>query len=460
MKLQFKLTAWLGAVTAIPLLAIPAEAADNAAPTVYQGTAPTPAVVTDPTPVAAPPPAAAPKYSASQLEKLVARIALYPDPLIASILPASVYPLEIVQAARFVKDTNNLAKLDGQPWDENVKAVARVPEVIQKMDADLTWTTDLGQAFLDQQQEVMDTIQKLRGNAQKMGALQTTAQQVVIVTNMVVERTVEERVVVVTNTIVQIQPANPQIVYVPQYTPTYLYAPPPAYVYNPLAPLVTFGVGVAVGAIIANNCNWHYGGVYHGGGYYHGGGNYYRGGNNVNVNINNTVINNRQNNINAGGGGQKWQPDQNRLRTSGSPSTMQSARTQEARGWGSGSSPGSTRPSTGTPSIGTRPSAGTGVGATRPSTGQVSPGARPSTGKVPSTARPSTSPSVSRPATTPSVSRPSPSVNRASPSPSRGSAFSSGGSGASTRGFSNRGAASRGGGFGGGGGRGGGGRGR
>jgi hypothetical protein len=82
------------------------------------------------------------------LEKLAMPIALHPDPLIAIILPASVYPLEVVQAARFVKDTNNIAKVDQQPWDENVKAVAKFPDLIAKMDSDLTWTTELGKAFL------------------------------------------------------------------------------------------------------------------------------------------------------------------------------------------------------------------------------------------------------------------------------------------------------------------------
>jgi hypothetical protein len=98
----------------------------------------------------APPPSDSPKRSAAELEKLLGPIALYPDALIATLLPASVYPLEIVQAARFVADTNNLAKLDAQPWDENVKAVARVPAVIKKMNDDLTWTMALGETFLAQ----------------------------------------------------------------------------------------------------------------------------------------------------------------------------------------------------------------------------------------------------------------------------------------------------------------------
>jgi hypothetical protein len=111
------------------------------------------------------------------LEKLAMPIALHPDPLIASILPAAVYPLEIVMAARFVRDTNNLAKVDAQPWDENVKAVAKFPELIARMDGDLEWTVALGKAFLEQRKELMDSIQALRAKAQQAGNLQTTAQQ-------------------------------------------------------------------------------------------------------------------------------------------------------------------------------------------------------------------------------------------------------------------------------------------
>ena len=133
-----------------------------------------------------PPPAAPPKRSAADLEKLVAPIALYSDSLIATMLPASVYPLEIVQAARFVADTNNLAKLDEQPWDENVKNLARVPAAIKKLNDDLSWTMELGDAFLAQDKDLMDAIQSMRGKAQKAGTLQTTPQQIVTVTNMIV----------------------------------------------------------------------------------------------------------------------------------------------------------------------------------------------------------------------------------------------------------------------------------
>src|SRR6266404_450564 len=198
---------------------------------------------------AVPPPAAAPKRSAAELEKLVGPIALYPDALIATLLPASVYPLEIVQAARFVADTNNLAKLDEQPWDDNVKALARVPDALKKLNDDIQWTIQLGEAFLAQDKDVMDMIQALRLKAQKGGTLRSTDQQIVTVTNVIVETAVQQEavmvtntvvqtavnqeVVVVTNTVVQIVPSNPEVIYVPQYTPAVVYYPPPAYAYSP-----------------------------------------------------------------------------------------------------------------------------------------------------------------------------------------------------------------------------------
>src|SRR5215469_11651096 len=175
------------------------------------------------------PPSQAPARSQDDLQKLVAPIALYPDQLIATILPASAYPLEIVQAARFVKDTNNIAKLDQQSWDDNVKAVARIPEVIKQMDDNINWTSDLGNAFIAQPKDIMDAIQTMRSKAQDSGALQTTPQQTVTVTNTVVTNTVQSEPVYVTNQVVQIQPTQPDTVYVPQYNPTVVYAGYPAY---------------------------------------------------------------------------------------------------------------------------------------------------------------------------------------------------------------------------------------
>src|ERR1035438_1352869 len=100
------------------------------------------------------------------------------------------------------------------------------------MNDDLTWTMDLGQAFLDQQKELMDTIQMLRGKANAAGVLKTTPQQVIVVTNTIIEKTLEQQIVYVTNTVVQIQPANPQVIYIPTYPPT-IYYPPPVYFMRP-----------------------------------------------------------------------------------------------------------------------------------------------------------------------------------------------------------------------------------
>lgn len=371
---------------------------------------------------AAPPPSAPALRSAAELENLVARIALYPDPLIATILPASVYPLEIVQAARFVADTNNLPNLDAQPWDDNVKAVAQVPVVIKMMNDDLTWTITLGEIFLSQDKDLLDAVQSLRGKAQKAGTLQTTPQQIVVVTNTVVVKTVEQQVVVVTNTIVQIQPSDPEVVYVPTYNPYTTYYPPPGYVYNPYAPLVTFGVGVAVGAAIVNNCDYHHGGVYvghHGAVVVSGGGGYHQGDVNVdrNVNVNQNPRPTPYNKAGNMGAQQKWQPDQKRLSSTGTLGSKGAANTMEARGWSSSSGTRAT-PSTG--SVGTRPS--TGSVAARPSTGNAA--ARPSTGNAPS-ARPATP--AARPGNT----------------SSGGSAFGGVSSGSGERSFSSRGASSR-----------------
>lgn len=359
-----------------------------------------------PDPSSAPPPSAPAERSAADLEKLVAPIALYPDSLIATILPAAAYPLEIVQAARFVADTNNLANLDAQPWDENVRAVAAVPAAIQKLNDDLPWTISLGEAFIAQPKELMDTIQSLRAKAQSLGTLKTSPQQVVIVTNYVVMQTNITQVVMVTNQVVQIQPANPQVIYVPAYDPWYVYYPPPAYYVGP-PPVVTFAVGVTVGLIIANNCDWHGGGIYvgHHGAVVWGGGGYHHS--DVDIDINRNVnINNNHNTINnVNRTPQKWQPDQSRLRTSGSPGALASARSLEARGWSSQATP-ATRSATRTPAI----------------------------------SRPTASPN-----------RSSAALNRsAQPATSRSSAFGGVSNSGSARNFSNRGASSRGGNSGGG----------
>jgi hypothetical protein len=390
---------------------------------------------TNTVPVTAPasPPSAPAKRSASELEKLAIPIALHPDPLIAIILPASAYPLEIVQAARLVKDTNNIPKVDEQPWDENVKAVAKFPELIAKMDADLAWTINLGQAFVNQSKELMDTIQKLRSKAQKAGNLKTTPQQIVTVTNIVVLQTNVTEVINVTKEIIEVVPANPSVVYVPSYPPV-IYDPwYPYYAYP--APVCAFGVGfawgMAWGAVWGNNCNWHGGSV------------------DIDIDSNRNINRNRDQvsprsgdrasntGARSGAGKQQWKPDQNRMQRSGaSPST------REARGWASGGA----RPSTG--NVGSRPSTGN-VGS-RPSTGNI--GARPSTGNTPARSSVGTTPRTS-----PSSSQFSGGSSYGNRSSSGTSAFDRSGGTSSTRSSSYRGTSSRsGGGFSGGGGRGGG----
>ena len=238
-------------------------------------------------------------FGQEELDQLVAPIALYPDSLLAQIFMASTYPLEVVQAARWVKANKNLkadaltAALEKENWDPSVKSLVNFPQVLEMMNEKLDRTQKLGDAFLAQQKDVMDTVQRLRAKAQAAGNLKTTEQQKVIVEK-------ETQVIV-------IESASPQVVYVPTYNPTVVYgawAYPayPPYTYYPPgytagAALFSFGVGVAVGAAWGyawGNCNWGHGDV------------------NVNINQNanfNSNINrsNYQNRVSTGQGGQgQW----------------------------------------------------------------------------------------------------------------------------------------------------------
>jgi len=162
-------------------------------------------------------------FKQEALDQLVAPIALHPDSVISQILMASTYPLEVVLAARWAKQNEKLkgnalaAALEKEEWDPSVKSLVNFPQVLQMMSEKLDWTAKLGDAFLAQQKDVMDTIQKLRKKAEAEGNLKTAEQQKV---------TVEQE----TQTII-IEPANPQVVYVPTYNPTVVYGawPDPAY---------------------------------------------------------------------------------------------------------------------------------------------------------------------------------------------------------------------------------------
>jgi hypothetical protein len=151
----------------------------------------------------------APKLPSGELDSLVAPIALYSDPLLAQTLAASTYPLEVIQLQQWMGRNENLkgkALADAaakQPWDPSVQSMVAFPDVVQRLAGNVQWTTDLGNAFLAQQSDVMDAVQRMRGKAQGTGNLQTSAQQ------KVETQTVEGGKQVIVD-----EPASPDVVYV------------------------------------------------------------------------------------------------------------------------------------------------------------------------------------------------------------------------------------------------------
>lgn len=210
-------------------------------------------------------------FPVDQIEQLVAPIALYPDALLAQILVASTYPLDIVQSSRWVADHSDLegeelqTAVSNEAWDPSVQALAFFPSVLGYMNDNLDWTQDLGEAFLGQDEEVMDAIQRLRLDAHEAGNLEPSEQQQVIVEG---------------DTVV-VQPADPEVVYVPSYDPSQVYnQPPPQQTYYPStytqpvtttddnSDLVSFGVGALAGGLLTAAIMWDnddYRGVYYGG---------------------------------------------------------------------------------------------------------------------------------------------------------------------------------------------------
>jgi uncharacterized membrane protein YgcG len=267
---------WIVAALAIVLLTTPLEIlnAQNEAPP------------------AGNPTEAAPQ-SAAQLQSLVAPIALYPDSLVAMILTASTFPDQVAVANYWLQQNKSLTgsalvqAADGQTWDASVKALTAFPSVLENMAKNLNWTSSLGEAYHDQQSEVMTAIQTCRAQAKAQGNLKSGSQ--ITVTQQSPD-------------VIVIQPANPQVVYVPTYNPAVIYGYPyvvpgyvaPVYTGGDVAAagLLGFGAGIAVGAMFSGgccswgysswNCGWHGTAVvYHGGAYYgnsawHGG--YYNGG--------------------------------------------------------------------------------------------------------------------------------------------------------------------------------------
>lgn len=244
-------------------------------------------------PAAAAPTVQAPALSAQ--EELVARIALYPDDLVAIILPAATRPLDIVKAQRFLEERKTKKDLKvPEDWDDSVKSLVNYPVVINAMNADLDWTEALGVAVTADQSAVLDAVQAYRRRVNGVGNLKSDEKQTVVVEKEVI-------------TIVQ---ADPQVIYVPQYNPAtvtyyggysswgYYGSPYPVY-YYPYAPGAALAAGVLWGAAV--------GAIWSGGRYG------YNGGNNININNNYNIGNGNRGDINRGdagrgGGGQNWSP--------------------------------------------------------------------------------------------------------------------------------------------------------
>jgi Protein of unknown function (DUF3300) len=238
---------------------------------------------------AAPPPATqepSRTFSKEQLDQMMAPIALYPDSLLSQILMASTYPADVADAAKWSKANPNqkgddaVKAVENEPWDPSVKSLVAFPQVLDTMGGKPDWVQNLGDAFLASSKDVLDSAQRLRAQAQKAGNLKSNEQQTVTVAPDPQTQ----------QTVIQIEPANPQTVYVPAYNPTVVYGtwPYPAYppyyyppspYYYPGAALATgiaFGIGVAAVNSLWGGCNWGHGDV------------------NVNVNkYNNVNVNNK-----------------------------------------------------------------------------------------------------------------------------------------------------------------------
>jgi hypothetical protein len=222
--------------------------------------------------------------TADELQQLVAPIALYPDALVAQVLASATFPDQVAEAASWLQQYSNLTgstlmqAVDAQRWDPSVKALTQFPSVLGNLAANLTWTSSLGEAYHTQSADVMAAVQVLRAKALAAGNLKSGSQL------SVVQQSPQ---------VIVIQPVNPQVVYVPMYNPAVVYGYPyvtPAYVAPPVAAtaVVAFGVGIAVGAMMAGgsyawgysswNCGWHgtttvvyHGGAYYGNSAWHGG---------------------------------------------------------------------------------------------------------------------------------------------------------------------------------------------
>jgi hypothetical protein len=175
-------------------------------------------------------------YGPDQLDQLLAPVALYPDPLIALILPASTMPADIASAATYLASNGNPAGVDSQPWDPSVRGLAHYPDVLKWMNDNIDWTRTLGAAFAMQPADVMKSVQQLRAKARAAGTLTSTPQQQVDVEG----------------DDIRIVPAQQDTIYVPEYDPDVVYDVPEGYA----GPFISFGVGFPVGVWLGYQCDW------------------------------------------------------------------------------------------------------------------------------------------------------------------------------------------------------------
>jgi hypothetical protein len=202
-------------------------------------------------------PAAAPAaetLNPQQIESMVAPIALYPDSLLSQVLVACTYPLEVVEAQQFLDQSKGLAGaalMDAakkQNWDPSVQALVAFPDVLKRLNSDIRWTTDLGNAFLAQQADVMAAVQRLRASAKASGKLTDTPQAKVVTEDQNGQPAIE------------IQPTDPQVVYVPTYNPAYFWGPPvypwPGLFYPGIGIGWGWGPGIGLGLYFPGCCGW------------------------------------------------------------------------------------------------------------------------------------------------------------------------------------------------------------
>jgi len=269
--------------------------------------------------------------SPEELDKLVGPIALYPDDLVAVILPASTNPLQIVQADRFLEKRKKDPKVPiDDSWDDSVKTLVNYPEVVKKMSADLDWTSELGEAVVADQKAVFDAVQAFRRKAQAAGNLKSDGKQVV---------EVEKE-------IIKIVPADPQVIYVPQYNPSsvVVYSAAPVYGYYP-APYPSYYYPYAPGAALATGLIWGaaIGAAWSGGRYGWGGNNEININRNTNINTGDINRGDRGQQRSSQGGNSAWKSDKKpgQVKSGAGRPSQTSARAGDSRpGGGAGGAGG------------------------------------------------------------------------------------------------------------------------